>query len=266
MNTFLLSASADFKVDSTMHLIAIGVVVFVVAQAAFFLVRAVKHGKELGIDKAKIKNTIISSGVFSIAPALGIVATLVALTKAIGYVLPWIRLSVLGNLTYESTAVETAMDKLGIAGGLATEVTSQHDFAVIAWVMTLGIIFSLVLIPIGLKFIQKKMGKATSGKDTKLINALSAAAFIGLIVAFVAKAIAGTGQADVAGDGAGVMSLIALVSSIVFMLVLEKISTLKKMGWLSSFAMPLAMIGAMAMVIVMNMVLPESIATFEWRY
>lgn len=256
----------DFKENGFMLCLACCVVIFIIIQAAFFLVRAVKRAKELGIDKSQIKNTIVSSGVFSIAPALGIVATVVALTKSIGYVLPWIRLSVLGNLTYESTAVETAMDKLGIAGGLATEITDKEDFAVIAWVMTLGIIFSLVVILVGLKFIQKKLGKATTNTDAKLTNALSAAAFIGLIVAFVARAIAGTGQENVAGDGAGVMSLIALVSSVVLMLVFEKISTFKKMHWLSSFSMPLAMIGAMAIVVVMNIVLPESIANFEWRY
>ena len=49
------------------------------------------------------------------------------------------------------------------------------------------------------------------------------------------------------------------------MLILQKLSTLPKMKWLESFAMPLAMIGAMVLVMVMAQVLPQDIAFFEWR-
>ena len=51
----------NFKEDSFMVAIALCVVFFVVAQALFFLVRAVKRAKELGIANQTIKNTIVSS-------------------------------------------------------------------------------------------------------------------------------------------------------------------------------------------------------------
>ena len=51
----------NFKEDSFMVVIALCVVFFVVAQALFFLVRAVKRAKELGIANQTIKNTIVSS-------------------------------------------------------------------------------------------------------------------------------------------------------------------------------------------------------------
>ena len=38
-----------------------------------------------------------------------ILATVLALASALGYVLPWIRLSVIGHLAYETVAAEAAL-------------------------------------------------------------------------------------------------------------------------------------------------------------
>ena len=130
--------------------------------------------------------------------------------------------------------------------------------------MTLGSIMPLVLIPIFLKKIQGKIAKTTS-KNSKWSSVMSAAAFIGLISSLVARAIAGSGNKAIIGDGAGVLSLAALVFSIILMLVFQKLSTLNKMKWLESFAMPFAMIGAMALVMLLAQILPHDIAFLEWR-
>lgn len=254
----------DFKEDGFMVALAIFVVVFVIAQAVFFLVRAIKKAKALGIEKATIKNTVTSSALFTIAPAIGIVATVLTLSAALGYVLPWIRLTVIGNISYEVTAATNAIEAYGISGGIANEITDPEVFGTVAWVMTLGSIMPLILIPIFLKLIQKKIGKVTSG-NSKWSSVMSAAAFIGLIAAFVARAIAGQGEEDVVGDGAGVLSLAALIFSIVLMLIMQKIATVKQWKWLESFAMPFSMIGAMLLVMLLAQILPESIAFLEWR-
>ncbi len=247
-----------------MTVLALCVVAFVIAQAAFFLVRAVKRARELGIEKGTIKNTIISSALFTIAPAIGIVATVLTLASALGYVLPWIRLSVIGNISYEVTAAESAIGAYGLAGGIANPITDPKVFATVAWVMTLGSMMPLILTPIMIKKVQKSVGKAVSGNKA-WADVMSAAAFIGLIAAFVARAIAGQGTKSITGDGAGVLSVSALVFSIVLMLILSKFATLPKMKWLESFAMPLAMIGAMVLVAVLAQVLPHDIAFMEWR-
>ena len=67
----------NFKEDSFMVAIALCVV--------FFVVRAVKRAKELGIANQTIKNTIVSSSLFTIAPAIGIVATVLTLSAGLGY-------------------------------------------------------------------------------------------------------------------------------------------------------------------------------------
>lgn len=254
----------DFKEDKVMVAIALAVVAFVIAQAVFFLVRAIKRAKELGIEKSTIKSTVISSGLFTIAPAIGIVATVLTLSAGLGYVLPWIRLTVIGNISYEVTAATNAVEAYGLTGGIANPITDPEVFGTVAWVMTLGSIMPLILIPVFLKKIQTKIGKAAS-KNNAWSSVMSAAAFIGLIAAFVARAIAGKGDENIIGDGAGVLSLAALIFSVVLMLILQKLAVSKKLKWLESFAMPFAMIGAMALVVLLAQVLPESIAFFEWR-
>lgn len=254
----------DFKEDKFMIIIALVIVALVISQAVFFLVRAMKRAKQLGIENSTIKSTVVSSGLFTVAPAIGIVATVLTLSAGLGYVLPWIRLTVIGNISYEVTAATNAIEAYGLTGGIANPITDPEVFGTVAWVMTLGSIMPLVLIPIFLKKVQSKIGKAVS-KNSAWSSVMSAAAFIGLIAAFVARAIAGQGEKEITGDGAGLLSVSALIFSVVLMLILQKLSTLPKMKWLESFAMPLAMIGAMVLVMVMAQVLPQDIAFFEWR-
>ena len=176
----------DFKESPFMYGIAFVVIGFVIVQSVFFIVKAWKRAKELGIKQETLKQTVTSSALFTLAPALAILATVIVLASSLGIVLPWIRLSVVGNLAYETVAEQTVLDELG--GSLDAPVTDVIDFASIAWVMTLGSIMPLILIPIFLKKIQKGIGKATS-KDSKWSGVMSAAAFIGLIAAFVDKPV-----------------------------------------------------------------------------
>ena len=240
-----------------MYILAGAVVAFVLAQSIFFLVRAYKQGKKIGISEKTMKNTIVSSSLFSIAPSISILATIITLSGALGLVLPWIRLTVIGAITYEVPAAESALNALGQIGGLSQEVTDPMQFSTIAWVMTLGSVMPLVLIPFMLKFIQKKVGGVAS-KNAAWANTMSAAAFIGLISAFI-------GEPDQLGDGAGVMSITALAVSMLCMLGFMKLQKKKSITWLEPLAMPLSMFIALAVVTVLSLVLPGNIALLEWR-
>lgn len=254
----------DFKSDYFMYAIGIVIVLFVVAQSMFFLVRAWKRARELGIETGTLKKTVSSSVLFTIAPALAILATVLTLANALGMVLPWIRLTVIGAIQYEVPAAEAAIEAFGIAGGISQEVTDKTVFATVAWVMTLGSVMPLILVPFMLKKIQKGVGKAVN-KNARWADIMAAAAFIGLISAFIGRAIAGRGDTLVIGDGAGIMSISALVSSMLFMFILSKLSEKFSINWLKPFAMPLSMILAMIVVMILAQVLPENIASLEWR-
>ncbi len=271
----------DFKSSPALYLIAGGVILFVLAQSVFFLVKAWKQGKALGMDAKKLRNAVSSSALFTVPSALSVLATVIALAPSLGLVIPWVRLSVIGNLMYESTAAEAAMEAFGISGGLASEVTDPTVYAGVAWVMTLGICFSLVLLPFLAKPLHKKFlsaGKKEKAEETvaaaegkkkrsfgEFMDYVSPAVFIGLIGAFVARAIAGSGDAATFGDGAGVLSVITLVVAVVASILLEILAKKLKLAWLEPFVMPIGMIIAMVAAVVFFNILPEEIAVLEWR-
>ncbi|MCL2301056.1 MAG: DUF5058 family protein, partial [Firmicutes bacterium] len=181
----------DFRQSPFMYALGGAVVVFVVAQSLFFLRKAWKRGREIGVPVSTLRGTVTSSVLFTVAPSMAIAATVLALSNSLGLVLPWIRLSVIGNLSYEATAAATAAEGLGLARGLNAPVADPTSFSAIAWVMTIGSVFPLILLPIFLKKIQAKIGKAVEKKGSAdWTDLISAAAFIGLIAAFVARALA----------------------------------------------------------------------------
>lgn len=278
-----------------LYLIAGGVILFVLAQSIFFLIKAWKRGKELGISSKKLKNTFTSSALFTVPSALSVLATVIALAPALGLVIPWVRLSVIGNLMYESTAAGAAMEAFGHTGGIASAVTSAETYAGVAWVMTLGICFSLVILPFVAKPLHKKFMAATNKTEEKpaeqetaekpadgkkkhslggFINDFATPAiFIGLIGAFIARAINGAGvkpnpEEGIVNeplDGAGVLSVITLVVAIAASIGLELLVKKLKIKWLEPFVMPIGMIIAMIAAIVFYNILPTDIAMLEWR-
>lgn len=264
----------DFREDNLMLILGLIVIAFILAQSVTFLVRAIKRGNEIGIAKSTMKNTMIQSVLFTITPALAIVATIIALTPALGIILPWIRLSVIGNITQETAAATAAIEAVTEGGSLALPITDEKSFATVMWVMTLASSLPLVILPLCLKKIQHGMNKALNKSgDSKLTDTLAAAAFIGLIAAFIARALAGKGTGTMAADGtitynydgAGLMSVATLIASTVIMLILSKIAEKKNITWLSNFAMPISMFAAMGVAILLSQVLPESLAHFEFR-
>ena len=60
------------------------VIIFVLAQSVFFLVRAYRRGVELGISRAQLKKTVVSTAVFTLAPAVSILIGIVTLSKFLG--------------------------------------------------------------------------------------------------------------------------------------------------------------------------------------
>ena len=77
--------------DSFMYILAVMVILFIIAQSLFFLIRAYRRGKELGMDMKKLRKTISSSAIFTVAPAVSILLGVLTLSKFLGLPLPWIR-------------------------------------------------------------------------------------------------------------------------------------------------------------------------------
>ena len=215
------------------------VVVFIIVQSAFFLAKAVKQAKKLGIPMDTVKKTILSSSLFSIAPAVSILVGVITLSKFIGLPFPWYRLSVLGAVTYELPAATLAANAMGVP--VTETVTDPAAFSTIAWVMSLGILSGLLLVVFGLKKIQGGM-LSLAGKDKRWGEILQDALFLGMISAFVGLLFANVRQGL-----SGFIPIVVALSSAVLMAVCGLLIKKLKWTWLEQYAMPLCMLGAMAL-------------------
>ena len=95
----------EFHVNHPILYVLVAFLVAVVlGQSVYFLVKALRRSKQIGMDQNKIKKTIQTAAVFTIAPAVSIVISVITLSKSLGLPLPWLRLSVVGSLSYEAIA------------------------------------------------------------------------------------------------------------------------------------------------------------------
>ena len=128
----------NFSVNHPILFVIVGAVIaLVLGQSVFFLVRAMKRARELGIASSTVKKTISSAALFTIAPAIAVLVGVVALSRSLGIALPWLRLSVIGSITYETVAAGNALEAAGQGAG--TTIVDPSMFISVAWVMTIGI-------------------------------------------------------------------------------------------------------------------------------
>ena len=108
----------EFSVNHPVLYLLAGILIAVVlAQSIFFLIKALRRSKEIGMDQAKIRKTIKTAALFTIAPAVSIVISVITLSKSLGIPLPWLRLSVVGSLSYEAIAASNAVSAMGLELG-----------------------------------------------------------------------------------------------------------------------------------------------------
>ena len=225
--------------------IVAAIIALVVAQSAYFLVRALKRARRLGISAATLKKTVISAAMFTVAPAIAVLVGVVALSKSLGLPLPWLRLSVIGSITYETVAAGNALEAAGMSAG--TTVSEPSIFITIAWVMTLGIAAGLVLVPFLTKWIQGGLTKMGM-KDKRWGEVFNNAMFLGMISAFLGYVFCDVGTV-VKGDLTGLIPVCVMAVSAVVMAVCGLLATKCKIRWLTDYALPLSLIAGMASAI-----------------
>ncbi|MBQ8654841.1 MAG: DUF5058 family protein [Clostridia bacterium] len=229
----------EFSVNSGfLYALTGAVIIFVLAQSLFFLIKAARRARQLGMQKGVVGKTIASSALFTVAPAVAILLGVITLSSFLGLPLPWLRLSVLGALTYELPAATTTAGVIGIPTGVP--VTDPAAFSAIAWVMTLGIIPGILLVLFGLKKIQSGL-TSIKRKDEKWSSIFMDSLFMGMVSAF-----SGLLFADVRLGLPGLIPLAVALVSAVIMGVCGVLIKVCKVKWLEQYALPLSMLGAMA--------------------
>ncbi len=237
----------EFSVNHPLIFVLVGVIVaFVLFQSVFFLWRALRRAKELGLEKKKLKKIIMTASIFTIAPAVSIVIGVIVLSQSLGLALPWLRLSVIGSLSYEMVAAENAESAMGLKlGDLVSLSASQYVTIII--VMTVSILVGIWLTPIIGKKLQTGMINLDK-RDKKWGTIFQDSLFLGMISAFVGFVFCDFSSVFT-GNTAGLIPVLVMLVSAIVTLLCGLI--LKKTGWrwVSDYALPISLVLAMASAI-----------------
>jgi len=258
----------EFYVNHPIIFVIVGLLVAVVlGQSVYFLVKALKRSKELGMDQTKIRKTMKTAAIFTIAPAVAIVISVITLSKKLGLPLPWLRLSVVGSMSYETVAANNALSAMGQALGSGGDLTAQQYLNVLL-VMTISIMMGIWLVPVIGKKLQS--GLSSLGKrDAKWADIFSNGLFIGMISAFLgfvfcdvcrlwdpAARIVKTTDAESGEEliktvsaTSGLIPVCVLLVSAVVMVICGLLMRKPKLKWLSEYALPISLVLGMAAAI-----------------
>ena len=266
--------SLEFSVNHPILYVLVAILIAVVlGQSVYFLFKALRRSKELGMDQVKIKKTIRSAAIFTIAPAVAIVVSIAILSKKLGLPLPWLRLSVVGSMSYETIAANNALAAMGQSLGSGTPLTAQQ-FVNVLLVMTISIMVGIWLVPAIGKKLQNGMS-ALANRDAKWADIFQNALFIGMISAFLGFVFCDVSRlwlADANGvvvkmetvfneagqkvqqpveysSTSGLIPVFVMVISALIMVVCGLLMRKPKLKWLSEYAMPISLILGMAAAI-----------------
>lgn len=264
-----------FNPDSwVMYLMYALIVVFISAEAIFYLVKSVKKAKKIGMDMTKIKKVIKTSASFSVLPAIGIGIGVVTLIGSLGITVPAIRLSVIGALQYETQMADGAAKAItGSTDGLTLLIqrgVTAQDYATIVTLMTIAIIAGPVLVVLFYKKLQPKLAKLGAMKvggavdpDTATKNLESDAkkanpnginlgdlafqvSFIGMIIGYIAMSIGAI--AAMPGRITSYYNFIAVIVAALFMVLSDFLVKKLHWKWLDDFSVAFSMLFAMLIV------------------
>ena len=173
------------------YLICGSIVLVVALVCVVFAVRAYRAGKAIGMDVTKMKRTIVASATFAVLPSVGILLGVIALSGSLGTPWPWLRLSVIGALHYETQVAEAAAEAAGISGLSASQMTAGA-FSTIALLMSVCIIWGMVFSLFTCKRYTRRLSAGGSGEGKKKSSSLAGfgdiamtAMFIGLVSAYL---------------------------------------------------------------------------------
>jgi len=236
----------------TMYLICGGIVAFVAVVCVVFAVRAWRAGKAIGMDTAVLRRVVTSSASFSVLPAVGILLGVIALSGALGIPWPWLRLSVIGALHYETQVAQGAAEQVGIPLS-GSEMTAQA-FTTIALLMSLCIMWGMILnLFLNRKYTARLSRPKTGEAGGSFGDSAMTAMFIGLVSAYIGSYlgqwISGNGRFTFSGTA---LPLLTALCAAAMMALLTGIAEKKKLHWLEDFSLALSMLFGMACAVLLR--------------
>lgn len=239
--------------SAPMYLICGGIIAFVAVVCVIFLVRAYRAGIAMGIDRTRMNRVITSSATFSLLPSVGILLGVIALSGSLGTPWPWLRLSVIGALHYETQVAQAAAEQVGMSTLSAAEMTPS-GFATIALLMSICIMWGMVLSVFFNKRYTQKLGRSGSSASGGFGDLAMTAMFIGLVSAYIGSYIgglvSGNGLFTFSGDW---MPLLVVAVSGLVMAGFVYLAEQKRQAWVESFSIAGSMLVGMAAAVVVSL-------------
>ena len=261
----------EFSVNHPILFVLVGIIIAaVLGQSIYFLVKSIRRAKATNMDMSKIKKTIITAAIFTIAPAVSIVITVITLSQSLGIALPWLRLSVVGSLSYEAIAASNAASGMGTTLAALAEGMTASQYVTIAIVMTISIMVGIWLVPVIAKKYQNGL-VSFEKKDAKWSGILQNSLFIGMISAFVGfvfcdvyrlwsstdgwfevtskNPITGELKVEYFSSTSGLVPVFVMAASAIGMCICGVLINKLKWKWVNDYALPICMVLGMALAI-----------------
>ena len=238
------------------YLICGAIVLAVALMCVVFALRAYRIGKAIGMDVTKMRRTVVASATFAVIPSVGILLGVIALSGSLGTPWPWLRLSVIGALHYETQVAEAAAEAVGIHGLSASQMTAKA-FSTIALLMSVCIMWGMVFCFFTCKGYTKRLSAAKPEGEKKKGSALAGfgdtamtAMFIGLVSAYIGSYVgtfvSGSGLFRFAGSWLPLaVAIVGALAMGVFLKIRERFDA----AWIDSFSVAGSMLIAMTSAI-----------------
>ena len=165
-----------------MFILSAIIVVVVLIQPTIMTVIARRRGPAAGLSKKEMNTVIKSTAVFSILPSMPVLASYLVLVPALGRFFPWMRLSVVGSVTYETMVATMAANAFGYEDIYNANYPMGIFFSILL-VLTIGILGGNIFNLFFLKSYDKGVKKLMS-KNEKLVPIITSALFLAMFSVF----------------------------------------------------------------------------------
>jgi hypothetical protein len=243
-----------------------GIILFIALVCVLFLVRAWRAGLAMGMDPARMRRAVTASATFTLLPSVGILLGVLALSGSLGTPWPWLRLSVIGALHYETSVADAAAEQLGVS--LGSDTMTVGAFATIALLMSVCIMWGMILATLfNKRYLRRLEGKDPAKKagggfgDRAMI-----AMFIGMVSTYLGSYIGdfvSRAPSAAGGETAYVPSrfafrgdwtpLVAAAAAAVAMGVFIWLKEKKHLDWVENFAVAGSMLIGMLVVVLVHL-------------
>ena len=211
--------------------ITIFALAIIIVQAVIYLKKSLTACKEMGVTDEQVETGIKASALASIGPSFVIVSTLLTLLVSVGAPTALMRLSYIGNMSWEMQAASRAAAAYGVQ--MTPEAMTPEILYTAVSCMALGCI-GFLIVPIFLIKSMDKVMKVVSGSAGQALTMITSAAVLGALSYFLAEYVLFPSA-----------STISMVVGFVVMAVLVVVEKKTGKRWISQWALTIAMFAGM---------------------